>query len=92
MTTLEDLLNRIIAQYNKYRSPEATARLLSINGNIVEVEFEGSFCHTCGVIDWIEDLSYEAEDLGLKMRLIKVIDKEQDKKVGVFSIEKSNIV
>ncbi|NPA99906.1 MAG: hypothetical protein GXO10_00865 [Crenarchaeota archaeon] len=87
MTSLVDVLNKIISQYNRYRSPEATARLLSIENNIVKIEFRGPFCHTCGVVDWIEDLLFEAEDFGLNMKLIKILDNGLDKKVGVFSIE-----
>ncbi len=87
MKTLEELLNDVIRRYNRYRSPEATARILSIEGNIVKIEFEGPFCYTCGVLDWIEDIVYEAEDLGLRIRLINVLDEGQDRKIGIFKIE-----
>ena len=50
--------------YNKYRSPEANARLLRIEGNTNKfiVSFTGKFCSTCGVHDYFEDLVYDLLD------------------------------
>lgn len=62
----EKSLKKAIDNYNKYRSPEATARLINIKENEIEVEFEGPFCQSCGVWDWFEDLKYELEDVGVK--------------------------
>lgn len=58
-------LERAVEEYNKYRSPEAVARLLKLEGDEVLVEFSGNFCRTCGVYDWLEDFVYELQRLGL---------------------------
>ncbi len=73
-------LKKAIEIYNRYRSPEATARLLEVRGQELVVEFEGPFCDTCGVVDWLEDLVYEAENLGLRLRLVDF------EKVGDYKI------
>ncbi len=85
-------INQAIELYNKYRSPEATARLEKIENDRVVVRFTGSFCHTCGIRDWVEDLVYVLEDLGVEAELVEYIEPESDEKyrVGVFKVK--NIV
>ncbi len=77
--------------YNRYRSPESTARFLRQWNNIVAVLFEGSFCTTCGVNDWIEDLKYILEDLGANVELLEIIEPNneyKDSRIGIFKVEK----
>ena len=49
--------------YNRYRSPEATAKLLKLEEDGFAIEFEGSFCQSCGVQDYFEDFVYELKGL-----------------------------
>jgi hypothetical protein len=65
-TQLKDVVLRAIKVYNKYRSPEATATLVGVKNDIFIVDFEGSFCTSCGLRDYFEDLSYEIEDINEK--------------------------
>ena len=67
-------ISRAMRMHNKYRSPESKAKLLKIVNNVVYVEFRGSFCETCGINDWAEDLKYVLEDLGIKSELVKIIE------------------
>jgi hypothetical protein len=41
-----------------YRSPEATARLISTGGKGVRIEFKGTFCDTCGFYDYFDDYEF----------------------------------
>ncbi len=50
MKKLEEAVLRAVDEYNMYRSPEAKARLT--------IDFEGTFCKTCGVYDYLEDFIY----------------------------------
>ena len=59
---IREAVERAVENYNRYRSPEAAARILGVKGDSVLVEFSGSFCHTCGVYDWLEDLIYELRE------------------------------
>ncbi len=83
---ITELVLRGIEQYNKYRYPEAEARLVKVEGSLIVVEFRGSFRYTCGVIDWIEDLRYELEDLGVKTRLERV-EERGEALIGYFRLE-----
>jgi len=67
---LRELIERVINVYNKYRAPESIAKLININENLVVIEFKGSFCYTCGIIDRIEDLRYIISDVGIKTELM----------------------
>ena len=90
---LKRFVDRAIREYNKYRSPESTARLVRIEGDIVVIRFEGSFCATCGINDWVEDMKYLMEDLGAEAELLEIIEpedavfpEEEDWRVGVFRV------
>jgi len=85
---LRRALERVIEEYNRFRSPEATARLLRLEGSRVEIEFEGPFCLTCGVLDWVEDLKYVAMDLGLELELLEVNEIELGRLRAVFRVLK----
>ncbi len=81
-----------IRRYNRYRGAESRARLLRIEGDTVHVLFEGSFCATCGINDWVEDLKYVMEDLGGDAELVAVIEPEDPEefysyRVGVFRVK-----
>jgi len=56
---LEDLVRKAIILYNRFRSPEATAKLISVTPENVTIAFSGSFCYSCGVLDYIEDFIHE---------------------------------
>jgi len=60
---LNKLVLRTVKVYNRYRSPEAMAKLLSLEENGFTIEFEGAFCQSCGVQDYFEDFVYELEGL-----------------------------
>ena len=45
---LKDLVLRTIEVYNRYRSPETTATLFTMEKDGFVLDFEGSFCTTCG--------------------------------------------
>jgi hypothetical protein len=60
---LKDLILQAIKVYNRFRSPEATAKLVGVNNNGFVIDFEGSFCVSCGVREYFEDLIYELEGI-----------------------------
>ncbi len=63
MKKLEEAVLRAVDEYNKYRSPEAKARLVEIREDRLTIDFEGTFCQTCGVYDYLEDFIYELQML-----------------------------
>lgn len=60
---------RAIENYNRYRSPEAVAKLVETGEGYVVIDFTGSFCFTCGVYDWFEDFIYELRQIEERYRV-----------------------
>ena len=89
---IKRLVEAAIHRYNKYRAPESIAKLEKIDGNVVRVRFEGSFCETCGINDWVDDFRYVLEDLGAEADLVSIIEPEdyyvEDWRIGVYRIKK----
>lgn len=88
---LRKAVERAIEEYNKYRSPEATARLVKLGNGEAVIVFEGSFCETCGVDEWVVDMEYVMKDLGIDAEL-KAIEEPEDpsenRRVGRFRIKR----
>jgi len=66
---LKDLVLRAIEVYNKYRSPEAAAKLVEVEKDGFIINFKGSFCMSCGVRDYFEDFICELEDVSKEFRV-----------------------
>jgi len=60
---LRKLVLGTVEVYNRYRSPEATAKLLELEEDGFTIAFEGPFCQSCGVQDYFEDFVYELKSL-----------------------------
>lgn len=70
MLGLKEVVLKAIEEYNKFRSPEAKAKLVKISEKEIVLDFEGTFCRTCGVYDYFEDFIYELKkiaDVNLKI-------------------------
>jgi hypothetical protein len=68
-TELEELVHRTITLYNRFHSPEATAKPVNVTLEKVTVAYSGSFCYTCGVTDFLEDFIHEFKMLTGKAEL-----------------------
>ena len=66
---LNELVLRAIEGYNRYRSPEATVKLVGMEKDGFVIEFEGAFCLSCGVRDYFEDFIYELEDISRDLKV-----------------------
>ena len=66
---LEAYLRKAVALYNRYRGPEAVAKLVQVSPENVTIAFSGSFCYSCGVLDYIEDFIHEFKILTDKAEL-----------------------
>ncbi|MEB3756304.1 MAG: hypothetical protein GSR79_05540 [Desulfurococcales archaeon] len=90
---LAKTIREAVKEYNRYRSPESTARLIEMNEDIVAIEFEGSYCETCGLNDWIIDFKYVLEDHGVQVEIIEIKGGEEDIwntsgwRIGVFKVK-----
>jgi hypothetical protein len=89
MLSFRDSVLKAIEEYNKYRSPEAKAKLVKISEKELLLDFEGSFCRTCGVSDYLEDFIYELQKLvDVKMRVASFKEHEHETIRVKYIIEK----
>ena len=72
---LRKIIEKAIEEYNKYRSPEVAAKLISLDKKVFKIEFIGSFCRTCGFYDYFDDLKILLEDFGLKTEIVEILEK-----------------
>jgi len=73
-----ETLKRVIDEFNRLHGSEAEARILRFEGDEVVIEFEGSFCATCGLYDYFDDVKWEALDFGLELEPVEVLEAEED--------------
>ncbi|NJE47875.1 hypothetical protein E3E35_10825, partial [Thermococcus sp. GR7] len=65
-------LNYVIKEFNRLHGSEAKARVKKVEEDEVILEFEGSFCATCGLYDYFDDIKWGAMEFGLKIEPVEV--------------------
>ncbi|MHA1209320.1 MAG: hypothetical protein ACTSSA_07310 [Candidatus Freyarchaeota archaeon] len=83
--SLRKVVEDAVEEYNRYHSPEATARLISISDDSVIIDFRGPYCRTCGFYDYFEDFRYTLLDHGVKSEMSEVEETEEGA-VVTFSV------
>ena len=68
-TELEELIRKTVMLYNRFRSPEAVAKIVLVTTENVTIAFTGSFCYSCGVMDYLEAFVHEFKMLTDKAEL-----------------------
>jgi hypothetical protein len=76
LENLERKVNEAIRLFNKYRAPEANAKLIKFDNRKIVVDFTGIFCRTCGFYDYFDDLKIFLEERGIKSKVSKIEEKE----------------
>jgi FAD synthase len=84
-----DIVEKSINEFNKYRSPEATAKLIYLKKQSMKISFSGHFCFTCGYQDYFDDLRLILEEFGIKTKIIK-IERGENQSLVHFKIVKSS--
>ncbi|RLG49904.1 MAG: hypothetical protein DRN96_08830 [Thermoproteota archaeon] len=74
---MRKILEKAIEEYNRYRSPEVTAKLKAIAEGRFKVEFTGPFCSTCGFYDYFDDFRYVLLGIGVKSRIARVVELDE---------------
>ncbi len=83
---IKRITNRAIKEYNRYRVPEVKAKLTEFDEDWLKINFEGSYCLTCGFYDYFDDFKITLEDLGLKTDITDIEEKDESVTVK-FKIE-----
>ena len=66
---LEATVRKAVARYNRFRSPEAIAKLVSVSPESVTIAFSGAFCNSCGVLGYVEGFIHDFKTLSNKVEL-----------------------
>ncbi len=74
---IESIVNRAINDYNMYRIPEVKASLIGLDENLLKINFEGSYCLTCGFYDYFDDFKLTLEEFGLKTDITDIEEREE---------------
>ncbi len=82
---LKEKIEKAISEYNRYRSPEFTAHLISLREGEIVVAYTWHGCSTCGLYDYFEDLIYNLEEVGIKAK-IKEVREEENGFVVIYQI------
>ena len=83
---VEKKIEMAIEKFNKYRYPEAFARLEEVSSKTIRVSFEGIFKETCGFYDYFEDLLVFLDELGIDAWIEEIQETEEGADV-IFSLE-----
>ncbi len=62
MRDVKRAFEEAIREFNEFRSPEAVAELIHVEGDVAVVRMRGPFCASCGLYDYFEDLAWRAKD------------------------------
>jgi len=73
-----EALEMVLEEFNRLHGSEARVKVLKAGKNEVILEFEGSFCATCGLYDYFDDIKWEAMDFGLELEPVEVLGAEED--------------
>ena len=70
--SIKEKIVKAVDEFNKYRAPEARAKLILVSEKSFKIEFAGSFCRTCGYHDYFDDFRIFLEEIGLKTKITEV--------------------
>jgi hypothetical protein len=84
LSTKEKIVE-IIDEFNKYRAPEAKAKLVSQGENSFKIKFKGSFCGTCGFYDYFDDYRILLQEIGIETK-IREIEEIDEGAIVIFEI------
>lgn len=73
---MKSLVESAIEEYNRFHGRESVAKLVEQKKDCVVVEFSGSYCRTCGVNEYFEDLRINLEDRKIITRIQRIKETE----------------
>ncbi len=65
----EATVRKTVMLFNRTRSPQVSAKLVSFSPTTVVIEFSGGFCYGCGVTDITEGFADQYKHLNNKNQL-----------------------
>ncbi len=66
---IEKILEKTVLLYNRLKNPQIFAKTILITKELIAVSFSGTFCFSCGVLNYIEDFTHSFKALTAKAEL-----------------------
>ena len=85
--SLKEKIKKVVIEFNKFRAPEAVAKLLSLNKESFKMEFTGPFCQACGFYDYFDDFKIFLEELESKADISQI---EETKSGAIVTFNLTN--
>ncbi len=87
MRDLKEAFEEAVRGFNEFRSPEAVAELIHVEGDVAVVRMRGPFCASCGLYDYFEDLAWRVRDqLGDEVVVEAVERVGQDEYLALYRV------
>ncbi|WP_087035822.1 hypothetical protein [Thermococcus litoralis] len=80
-------LKKAVEEFNRLHGSEAQAEIIEVKEDEAIIEFKGSFCKTCGLFDYFEDITWEAMEFGLKVEPVEIVEMEEDFEKGRYVVK-----
>ena len=74
---IKEIAESAVEEFNKYRSPEIVATLLSIDNDGIQIRFAGSSCEICGKESDYQTVTYFLHEKGIETNVAKITDFEE---------------
>lgn len=65
----EATVRKAVMLFNRTRSPQISAKLVSFSPTMIVIQFSGGFCYGCGVTDITEGFADQYKNLNNKTQL-----------------------
>ncbi len=66
---LAEIARKTVVLYNRLRGPEAFAKIIKVEPQLITIAFSGTFCVNCSVVDYLEGFAHEFKALSSKFDL-----------------------
>jgi hypothetical protein len=76
INNMREIIENAIEEYHKYRS-DVVIRLVTLEAKGFTLEFDGDFCHTCGLADEYQLVKFFLEDKGLIVDVAEITEFEE---------------
>ena len=73
----KEIVEDAVDEYNKYRSPQVIARLMSIDDESATIRFTGSFCEECGKDNDYQFIEYLLGEKEVEAKTDKITELEE---------------
>ncbi|USS39989.1 hypothetical protein NF865_06440 [Thermococcus aggregans] len=80
-------LKRAVGEFNRLHGSKAQAEIIETTNDEVVIEFRGSFCKTCGLFDYFDDIKWEAIEFGLHVEPVEILESEEDFEKGRYVVK-----